>query len=178
MAEFLQRFTWLDLVVFAILVRTAFVGGTTGLATEIFKTVGLLIGLVLSFRYHGVLAGWAGHGLPIASSYLQILAFLSILLAAVWASSLIRGVSSAIVTIKFVPQVERYGGILLGIARGALFASLLLFAASLCSNEVLQKSLHTGGMIVPRIQSIAPFLYDGLGRLMPGILAPGGPRLP
>ncbi|MDD4859730.1 MAG: CvpA family protein [Dehalococcoidales bacterium] len=111
--------SWLDIALLVALIIPVFTGFSQGLIKSVLSLAGLIVGVLLAGRYHGLLA----EQLTFISSpnIANIVAFaiiaIGVMIIAAVAAALLKGIANAIM----LGWVNRLGGAAFGLVLGAVF---------------------------------------------------------
>jgi uncharacterized membrane protein required for colicin V production len=128
----LTRINWVDIFVLIVLIRTSYIAATTGLAAEFFKLLGTIAAIYFSLHYYTPLSDilekrfFVTQKMPL--DFLDFLCFLIIAIFSYLAFLSLRIIFYRFITIETLPTLSRWGGLILGVARGFLLSGLLVFA--------------------------------------------------
>jgi membrane protein required for colicin V production len=123
---------WLDLVIIAVIVISAFLGVKFGLVKMAFSLAGLIVGVILAGRFYVPFA----EQLTFISqdSLARITAFALILIGVMIAAFIISTVLSWLTSKLLLGWIDRLGGAVLGLLVGAIFCGALLVLAAKFAN--------------------------------------------
>lgn len=112
----------LDIILIVILIIAGVSGLRKGIITQVCGIAGILLGILLAFKFSSRLSEW----LHVGEGFSWLLSFIIILLVVVlvlyWAGWLVRKLVHGI----GLGIIDRIGGFLLGVAKWGLILSLLL----------------------------------------------------
>ena len=157
-----------------------YVGFQAGLGTELVKTGGLVAGFFVSFRiYQGwgdSLAGW----IHLSAEWAGALAMTLWVILVYLAVTRLLGVLGKLVQVNFQEKVGRFGGLLVGMGRGLLTASVILVICQQLPSPHIQASIEEHSFSGRFLSRAAPAVYDGLNRvpvrLLEGLRGSGGTK--
>ena len=157
----LRQFNWVDIFVIIILIRTCYIATKNGFAVELFKISGTILAIYLSFHYYSNLADvikqrFIGEKIPL--EFLDFLCFGFLAILGYIILVLFRQTFSRFIKMEAVPQLDKWGGFFIGLIRGILLSSLVIFALLISSFAYFRNSAndaYLGG----RIFKIAPATY-------------------
>lgn len=140
----LQQLNWVDLVILILLSRICYIAVRNGLLTELFKFLGIILAVYLSLHYYIVFSAYLVSRLGLEGLAAGFMNLLSFLILAVIGYLVFVGVR--IVFVKFIkaestPGLHKWGGIIVGTARGFLLASLVVYALIISGPDYLRKSV-------------------------------------
>ncbi|MFH1406963.1 MAG: CvpA family protein [Candidatus Omnitrophota bacterium] len=139
-----SNINWVDVVAVVILLRAVHIGSNVGLSTEIYKFAGIVTGLVFAIFDHKTAASLINtYTLISPSAVLDAVAFLAIVTLFVFAFRIARALFTTLVQFQFAALLEKYGGLLLGLVRGAVSVSVVLIFLLMLPSEYLKTSIET-----------------------------------
>lgn len=154
------RFTWIDIVVLLIILRAAFVGFRRGAVIELSFIIGVILLSVISIHYHRQVGYFLTIYTKIPFRYSNFLSFFIL----IGGGFIIIWVISRIITIAInlgPPEIfNKILGIGVGIARGAIVGSILLYLLILLNIDYLTKLIKQSSWSGPFILNLAPQVYE------------------
>jgi len=156
-----NQINWIDLFVIIILIKICYVAIKTGFPVELFKILGLILATYLSLHYYFRLSSFVSILLGsknIPSVFLSLLSFIFLAGAGFLFFSFLRRIFFKLVKMEAVSSLNKWGGLVLGITRGFLFAGLVIFIFVISGIGYLKKSVaasYSGKAIF----KIAPATY-------------------
>ena len=165
--EHLRGFSWVDIVVLVVILRTLCVGAKRGLIPEFLTFVGLLVGVVISLQHAEALATALAEWTRLPLSWLVPVG-IGLLLGVTWILlSLLRFLGGKLFNLKASATLDRYGGGILGTLRGIVIASfILVFLCQLPAPKVaenVRKRSFSGNFII----RVAPWIYRWMVEMYP-----------
>jgi membrane protein required for colicin V production len=142
-----------DLILTAFLFLFALRGLFRGLFRESFSLVGLFLGFVVAIRYDEFLATlWKGYW-KISPTILRAICFVVLFFVVYFLSNLVGLLLHNSARLLFLQTINRVGGIAIGLGKGAVLLSLVLFFVSLSSwmPEKMRKNMD-GSYLVPPLR--------------------------
>jgi len=171
----IKQFNWIDIFVIILLFRICYISIRSGLAIEIFKVSGTVLAIFLSFHYYTNLADivklrFTGGKVPI--EFLDFfcfvfLAMLGYLIIAVLCKVLLR-----FIKIEAVPALDKWGGLTLGVVRGFLLSSVVIYVLLISSINYFKDSV-IDSYFGKRLFKIAPVTY---GKILSGFISKFVPK--
>jgi membrane protein required for colicin V production len=154
---------WLDITIFIVIAVSTVAGFVRGFIRELFAFGAIVLGLVIAYKFHGVVAPYLGAliGNPtvgVAASFILILILVTFGIG--WMG---RSLSAWTEESGFKPE-DRRAGAMLGFIRGVLVVSFLLLAAATLipqSAETMGQST-LGPMGLGLARGFVAVLPDGL----------------
>lgn len=164
MPEVFQRINWVDILIVILLIRTSYIGARTGLSIEIFKIIGVLLGLYFGMKYYSLIGSWIASKVSFPPEVSEGIAFLILLLISVLILKLVTLGLEKIVKLTFADKLSKWGGFLVGLLRGGLILSLLFAFFGIIQVDYLVKSVEERSLTGPAIEKIAPFTYQAFSK--------------
>lgn len=164
--EIIRQFNWIDIFIVILLFRVGYAAVKSGLPAELFKLLGTLLATYLSLHYYTVLADWflASRAELQKKAPLEFLDFISFLVLAIGGYLifvLLRSIFYRFIKMEAVPNLNKWGGLILGIARGILLAGLIMFMLVISSASYLKKSV-ANSYFGRQVFAVAPSTYSAL----------------
>ncbi len=143
----IKQFNWVDILVIIILFRIGYIAIKNGLLWEFFKLLGTILAVYLSLHYYTLLSDMMGQRLPSIKEKapLEFLDFLSFVVLAIIGYLIfvsLRIVFHRFIKMEAVPNLNKWGGLVLGIGRGFLLAGLITFMLAISSINYLRNSVN------------------------------------
>lgn len=142
--EALKKLNWVDITAVILLLRIGYVALQNGLFLESFKFSGTVLAVYLSLHYYNVLGGFLADRIGIKALPLESLSFLSFVIL-IFAGYLffkaIRELFARFIKMEPVAGLDKWGGFVLGVARGFLLTSLVIFMLAVFPGEYFKKSV-------------------------------------
>ncbi|MDD5556164.1 MAG: CvpA family protein [bacterium] len=162
-----MRFSWIDALVIAAVLRGLWLGHRRGLSGELLRFVGILCALYLSFRFcepasdkileHLKVSERAAIGLAGAGIFLAVIVFFYMLNQTV----------HRMMTLPAIAAIERGGGAVLGGAKALLFSFAVLVMLALVKVEAISEAVSTRSFFGPLAIRLAPEAYRFAVRVYP-----------
>jgi uncharacterized membrane protein required for colicin V production len=140
----LKQINWLDVCIFVLIVRILYISLKTGFSVEVFKLLGTVAAVLLSLHYYVSLSNLVIEYLNIKDTPEQVVYFAIIVILATIGYLLFVGLRNLVyhyVKIDSVSNTEKWGGLVLGIARAVLLASLVTFVVVLTNIKYFKSSV-------------------------------------
>lgn len=160
----LKQFNWVDIFVVILLLRTTYIAMNNGFSIELFKLLGTVLATYLSLHYYLIFSDYIGsrigvNNIPLA--YLTSLIFVVLGLLGYLVFVVLRNVFYRFIKMEAVPNLNKWGGLIFGLARGALLVSLIIFILVTAPFGYLKDSVSSS-YSGKRLFKIAPNVYSGL----------------
>jgi uncharacterized membrane protein required for colicin V production len=162
--DILNQFNWIDILVVIILFRIGYVALRSGFSAEIFKLLGIIAAIYLSLHYYTV---WADSFQRVAVlkfipvEILIPISFLLLVIVGYMFFVFLRGIFYRFLKLEASPNLNKWGGFLLGVARGILTVSLIICFFTISGIGYLNKSVNSAYSGKPLFE-IAPTVYTQL----------------
>ncbi len=160
-----MQLNWVDVFVVILLIRIVYISVKTGFFTELFKLLGTICAICLAYHQYIKISNFSERFLPFfGASGINLLGFFTFLILAFLGYSIfliIRKVLMLLIKMEPVSLLNRWGAITLGLIRGALFCSMVLFVASISNINCLTNSLSRS-FSAPGLIKLAPNVYLSL----------------
>ena len=164
----ITRINWVDVLVIIIILRTSYVAFSEGLSHELFPLVGSLVLAISSLHYYARLGTFIRTNLmnmPVAMS--EFLSLLAIVVVVGLLFKLLKFLLDLIIKVEWNPLVEKFGGIVVGIFRAFVAASLVLMIMSLIPLSYLQRSIRDRSVTGTYVLGICPYIYEKACKVLP-----------
>jgi len=175
--DIIKQFNWLDILLIIILFRIAYIAMRIGIPVEFFKFLGAIIAVYLAMHYYTDLSDLLVQRVPVAKERmpLEFLDFLSFLFLAIVGYFI--PVSFCVLFGRFIkmeatPNLNKWLGLVLGIVRAFLLASLITFMLVISSSSYLKNSV-VNSYLGRRVFNVAPNTYTWLWNKITSKFMPG-----
>lgn len=122
----MKHFNWVDVVIILLSVRIIYSGVKQGFSVEIFKFLAAVFGCVIAIHNFPGIANFLKERLHIYLWLGKIIAISALISLAAFIFWGLRIFLLKIMQVKFIPQVEKGGGIFFAFWRAVIVASLVL----------------------------------------------------
>ena len=157
---------WVDIVVVIFLFRGGYIGLYQGFAAEIFKILGAIVACVASLSSYQIPGEWLNANSFLSAHTANIISFIFILFSILFLFRLIRIFLFRVLHIEIFGRLENWAGLILGLGRGLVLASLFIFALSLLPCEYLTQTIEAS-FSGARIKNVAPLIKDFIVKFQP-----------
>ena len=166
LTDILKEFNWLDIFVIILLIRECYIASKTGLPIEIFKFLGTVAAIYIGLHYYTVVSDAIGLRFPYfkEKTPLRFLDFLSCAILAIIGYLVFLSLRVAFhrfIKMEAVPNLNKWGGLILGIVRGFLTVSLIIFVMILSDITYFKKSA-VGSYSGKQLFEVSPNTYGWL----------------
>ncbi|MFA5176871.1 MAG: CvpA family protein [Candidatus Omnitrophota bacterium] len=163
--DILKQINWVDIFLLILTLRVCFVAVKSGFPVELFKLAGTVTAVYLSLHYYISLAGyavnWFSLGKIIPLDFLEFLIFLVLAIGGYFIFILLRSVFSRFLKMEAISALNKWGGLLLGIARAVLLSSLMILVLVLSNVKYFKKSVQES-YLGQHLSAVAPDTYTWL----------------
>lgn len=171
--EIFQHINWVDILVVIIVVRITYVSFKEGLSHQIFPLIGSIVVLVLPLHYYRAIGALASSDIGIPRALADFLAFLAIAVAFGFVAKLIKFLLDKIIKIEWHPVIERFGGIIAGVVRAFITASIILILLCVIPLPYFQRSIKTKSLTGLHILKLGAVIYESTAKALPVIRVSG-----
>jgi uncharacterized membrane protein required for colicin V production len=161
--DIVKQFNWLDILLIIILFRITYVAMKMGIPVDFFNLLGTIIAVYLAMHYYTDLSDVLVQRLPVSKEKmpLEFIDFLSFVFLAIVGYFILlsfRFLFSHFIKMETTPNLNKWGGLVLGMARGFLLTSLITFMLVISSSAYLKKSV-VNSYLGRRLFNAAPNTY-------------------
>ena len=158
----LKQINWVDIFVLILTLRICFIAVKSGFPVELFKFIGTLTAIYLALQYYLVLSnylkGWFSLGGRVPLKFLEFLVFFALAVGGYYIFVLLRSIFYRFLKMEAVSALNKWGSLVLGIARAALLASLIMFTLAVSNVGYFRNSVRES-YLGQRLFSVAPDTY-------------------
>ncbi len=165
--EIINKFNWVDYIVtILIFLRIIWMGAVEGLVIEFFKFLGTIAATYAALHYFTFLSDLISRVIPHTKEatpieFIDFICFTALAIIAYLIFVALRIVFYRFLKMEALPTLSKWGGFILGILRGALLVSLIIFMLVISSIGYLKTSCarsYSGKTLF----SITPKVYSWL----------------
>ena len=157
--EIIKRLGPIDLVFIIIFLRITYTALSKGFVSGLIKTIGLVVGAIVSFQFYPALAKYiASKTSFLSQDYFNCIAFLAIYLVSSIIFSLIGKIIKSFYKRQEVPLAEKIVSMFVGWFRCAFLFSLIIFFLYLAP---LSSMFYTNSFSYGWFKNFAPKTYLG-----------------
>jgi membrane protein required for colicin V production len=141
--DIIIRFNWVDIVVVIVLIRTVYIALKNGFPPELFKFLGNVLAIYLSFHYYTAAADFFRSRANlnfIPLEFFDFICFAALVISGDLVFFLFRQAFERFIKMQAVPKLNKFGGLVLGIFRAVLLVSLINFMLVISSVTYLRQS--------------------------------------
>ncbi|MFA5157072.1 MAG: CvpA family protein [Candidatus Omnitrophota bacterium] len=164
-----RQFNWLDVFIVFLLLKIIYAAVKNGFIVELFKFLGTVFSVYIAFHYFTILSDFfmrrvpEEHGFPL--EFMDYVVCLALLVSVYLVSVFLRSLFCHFVKMEAVPTLSKWGGLILGIGRGLIAASLVVFMMFVSTTNYLSasaKDSYIGRRIFNVSISTYTAVWDGL----------------
>jgi uncharacterized membrane protein required for colicin V production len=158
----LRQTNWLDIITVIALFRICYIAMDKGLLVEFFKLLGTISALYLSMHYYTPVSDFFRERIDLEVVPLKFLDFIFFALLGIISYLifvLLRSVCQRFVKVQIAPRLNKWAGLVLGLARAYLFIGLVIYMLAISSVIYLEDSV-VGSYLGMRCFKIAPKTYS------------------
>lgn len=144
--DILRQLNWIDIFVIILLFRICYVSLNNDIPTEFFKLLGTVTAIYLSLHYYTALSDWMTkrffipkHKMPL--EFLDFLSLVILTISGYLIFVLLREAFYRFFKIEAGDRLNKWGGLALGIVRGILLSSLIIFVLVISSITYFKNSV-------------------------------------
>lgn len=153
---------WVDVCVVICLIRTSYMGYSRGFAAEFPRLLSLILVIVLTYHFYGRLGQFlSAHSLLLMPPQVaERVSFASLVVLFMLFFMLLCRILRFVIRISGPHAFDVIGGVIIGIARGILLASLILVILQFLFPTYLNKSIYEGSFSGRKVINLAPKTYE------------------
>lgn len=159
---------FIDVMILIIIGVFLLKGLLRGLMKELCSLVGLVVGALLAFRFHGPLAEGMVAAFRLPASICVVLAFLAIFLLTLLVFGLIGMLLSKYVKLLYVGGLNRVAGGIFGLVQGMLILSVVMFGLSVSPLPEWGRLALADSTLTPPFVQLGERVFRGSWHLFPG----------
>ena len=129
-SSIIENINWVDICLAILLLRICYIAVKNGFPQEVFKIFGTIAAVFISLHYYLSLSAFIRSRLGLENGALQSLDFFVFVTLVIFAQLffvILRKIFSGALKVEALPALNKWGGFILGLARGLLLGSLLIF---------------------------------------------------
>ncbi|MDD5408984.1 MAG: CvpA family protein [Candidatus Omnitrophica bacterium] len=158
----LRHFNFLDIIILIILFRICYIALKDGLAMELFKLLGVLSAIYISSHFYISLSRIIKlRYVPdnISLEFVNFVIFVLLACAGYIALALLRVTFCRFMKMEAAPKLNKYGGLILGLARGYFTVGLLIYVLMITNVSYLNSSIKHSAL-ASRCVSVSSQTYN------------------
>ncbi len=162
--DIFNQTNFIDIIIVIILFRICYIAAKMGLAIEFFKFLGVIFATYVSLHYYTKVSdiiqrSLLPKGMPL--EFADFVIFLVLAQVIYLGFVVIRNIFCHFIKLEAVPEISKFGGLLLGLIRGFLVVGLLVYTLSISSINYLTNSVKNS-YLGSRAFLISPNTYSWL----------------
>ncbi|MDD5422789.1 MAG: CvpA family protein [Candidatus Omnitrophota bacterium] len=166
--ELLTRLNWVDVLIVIIMLRISYVAFQDGLSHEIFPLLGSICTVIFALHYYNGIASAISHNMNnVDVSVLEMVIFTLLAVGISFIFKFLKVVIDKIITVTWHPLIEKFGGLLSGIARASIVISIILIILSLMPLSYIQRSIRDRSFAGMYFLRIGPDIYARASGFIP-----------
>jgi uncharacterized membrane protein required for colicin V production len=166
--EIFGKANWVDLIVLIIMFRISYVASQDGLSHEIFPLIAVICSVVLSLGYYNNFAVFLSKSLfnfPIELA--NFLSFTILVIGIGFIFKIIRHILDKVIKVSWHPLVEKFGGLIAGIARASITTSIVVIIIALIPLSYITWSVRDKSLTGMYFLRIGPAIYEKAAGFVP-----------
>ncbi len=157
----LKQCNWVDVFFVILLIRICYVAIKNGFSVELFKLLGTLSAVYLSLHYYIIFPDYivgriGAKNIPL--EYLTFFSFIALAILGYLIFMLLSRVFSRFIQLEAVPNLNKWGSLILSIIRSFLLVSLIIFIFVIAPTGYFRNSVNNS-YSGKRLFKIAPTTY-------------------
>jgi len=159
--DILKQFNWVDIFFVILLIRICYVAIKNGFSVELFKLLGTISAIYFSLHYYIIFPDYIIGRIGAKNIPLEYLTFFSFVVLAILGYlifMILSKVFSRFIQMEAVPNLNKWGSLILGIIRSFLLVSLLIFIFVIAPGSYFRNSVNNS-YSGKRLFKIAPATY-------------------
>ncbi len=157
----LKQFNWVDIFCVILLMRICYVALKNGFPIELFKLLGTVLAIYLALHYYIIFPDYLINSTGIKNIPLEYLTFSSFIVLSIvgyFIFMLLSKAFSRFIQMEAVPNLNKWGSLILGIFRSLLLISLIIFIFVIAPAAYFRKSVNNS-YSGKRLLKITPATY-------------------
>ena len=173
--ELIRSLNWVDVLVIIIVIRISYVAFCEGLSHEIFPVMTAVASVIICLHYYLKIGGFITENLPlgIPRPVSNFVAFLVLSVTTGLIFKLVKVLLDRIIKVQWHPAIEKIGGIVFGLARACIVASLALMTMAIAPLPYLQWSIREKSVTGMHILRVGTGLYEKAAGHLPALTLGG-----
>jgi len=157
----LKQFNWVDIFCVILVIRICYVALKNGFPVELFKLLGTVLAIYLALHYYIIFPDYLINSTGIKNIPLEYLTFSSFVVLSIvgyFIFMLLSKAFSRFIQMEAIANLNKWGSLILGIFRGLLLISLIIFVFVIAPKAYFRKSVNNS-YSGKRLLKIAPATY-------------------
>jgi uncharacterized membrane protein required for colicin V production len=168
--DIIKHINWVDVLAMILILRISYVCSQAGLTHEIFPLIGNAAVLIFSLHFYahvGDIIVKNASIIPIQVA--RFVSFLTIAIGLIIIYKLLNSLLNMVLTMEWHPTIEKIGGLIVGVFKAFVVASLVLTILALAPMPYFQRSIRDKSLTGMYILKIGPAMYGAVSRFMPAL---------
>ena len=154
------KISWIDVIIFLVMVYFSIRGYKRGLAGEILSIVTLFLSFLLAYHYFGVVATYLENSIGLVSVIANIFGYVFVFVGVFIACTIIGIIFKRIVQWSFISGLDKVGGILFGLVRGTCIISIILVLLGMLRMPALTSRIAEKSFLARYVLFVSPYIYE------------------
>lgn len=164
----ITRVNWVDVLVLILMFRMSYIAFQEGLSREILPFIGSITIIIFSLHYYNKISNFLYQNLfKLPLEALNFLSFLILIIGIGFIFKLLKIFLDNIIKVEWHPFLEKFGGLLVGLARAAVASSIILITIALMPLPYLQWSVRERSLAGMHFLKIGPAIYEKASKFLP-----------
>ena len=169
-----MKLNWVDILIVIIMIRICYVSFKSGLSHEIFPLFGSIVISVISIGYYNKIAAFINQNIiKIGYPVLNLASFILLAVASSIVLRLLKVLLDKIIQVTWHPVIEKFGGIVAGVAKASIITSLVLMTLVMMPLSYLKWAVMDRSQFGMDFLKIAPMVYAKLSPYLPDVVIDG-----
>lgn len=144
--DIFKQLNWLDIFVVIILFRIGYIALKSNFPLEFFKLLGIITAIYLSLHYYASFSDYLAQRITTAKEkvpleFLDFFVFVVLAIIGYLVGVILRGFICRFIKMEAADRLNKWGGLVLGIVRAYLSASLIIFMLVISSIGYFKNSV-------------------------------------
>ena len=150
----------LDIIIGIVLLLFALAGLRKGLIIEAFYLASIIVGIYGAMYFSDAMSEWLSELINVAPEYLALIAFIITFIVFMIIIRMLGRIISGLVEAIHLGFIDKIGGFVFGVIKGALLLSILIMILNIFSDgEIINRDTRKDSALYPHIENIANTLY-------------------
>ena len=173
MKEFFLKLTWVDYIALIAVLRGCYVGYRSGFFPELLRIAAYLFTVIMTLQFHEPFTQFLTLKTFLNYTTASALAFFSLLVGVFFLTKLLIMLLLRLLKVGEGGFIYRLTGMVIGACRWMILLSLIFMLINLSPLTVLKTDIQDRSYVGPKIQRVAPLLFDFLSNLSPQLSLSG-----
>lgn len=151
----------LDIIIGVVLIIFALSGLRKGLIIEAFYLASYIVGIYGAMFFSDTVSDWIADAIHVSQEYLALIAFILTFIIFMIVIRYLGRLISSVVEAIHLGFVDKIGGFVFGILKGALLVSICIMALNIFGvGDVINKDLRKESFLYTQTENVANTLYN------------------